>query len=76
MTWHDFAACKGATAVFFPPKGGLHTAHIARAICAGCPVAEPCLEEALSSNTQHGIWAGHTVKELRVIRRQRREDAA
>jgi hypothetical protein len=30
----------------------------ARAICAGCPAAVPCLDGAVRRNEQYGIWAG------------------
>jgi hypothetical protein len=57
--WHQRAACRGQTAVFFPDDGDTTEA---QAICADCPVASPC---AQASGTEDGVWAG-------LSRRQRK----
>jgi len=36
----------------------------AKAICADCPVRQVCLEYALRIRPAHGVWAGHTAREL------------
>lgn len=71
--WMEFAACRGATDLFYPHEddrrpGGLdrrHLANVARAkhICAGCPVQDECLRHAITTNEQHGIWGGMTARE-------------
>ena len=76
--WQSRAACKGPqAAVFFPP------AHLerkeereererrAKAICAACPVREPCLEYALDIREPHGIWGGLNELERKQVIAQR-----
>ena len=54
---------------FFPSDGvGVE---IAKRICEGCPVQEPCLEYALQNGEKFGIWGGMSERERRRIRRQR-----
>jgi hypothetical protein len=70
--WHDLAACKGATALWYPERG--HQATVARLICSTCPVSGPCLAEALADESRHGveavgIRAGLTPRERRQLRR-------
>jgi hypothetical protein len=66
--WHDDAACRDAApALFFPEVGG--TATKAKAICAGCPVREQCLDDAIERNEEHGVWGGMTPEERRTFRR-------
>jgi WhiB family redox-sensing transcriptional regulator len=69
--WRWHAACIGEPIeVFFPPLGGSSTR--ARAICAGCPVREPCLDEALADETlDHGLRAGLTAPERKRMRKGR-----
>ena len=40
--------------------------HRAKAVCARCPVREPCLKEGLSRPGQPGVWAGTTLRERRA----------
>jgi WhiB family redox-sensing transcriptional regulator len=63
--WQVRAACRGPqAAAFFPPasfeRKDEKEAREARAkaICAGCPVREACLEYALRIREPHGIWGG------------------
>jgi WhiB family redox-sensing transcriptional regulator len=66
------AACEGAdTAVFFPVSDTF--AGEAKAICATCPVAEACLEFAISTRQGDGVWGGLTaVERHRVLRRRQK----
>jgi WhiB family redox-sensing transcriptional regulator len=51
------AACAGTgVTVFFPGDG--ESGAVALAICAGCPVREPCFRLAVASGEQYGIWGG------------------
>jgi WhiB family transcriptional regulator, redox-sensing transcriptional regulator len=43
----------------------------AKLICSRCPVREQCLEVALVTKDQHGIWGGMTPAERRDIGRHR-----
>ena len=73
------AACEGAdTAVFFPVSDTF--AGEAKSICAACPVADVCLEYAITTRQADGVWGGLTaVERHRVLRRRQklaREEAA
>jgi WhiB family redox-sensing transcriptional regulator len=63
--WQEKAACKGPqSAVFFPPSYVERKdqkearEQRAKAICASCPVRQPCLDYALDIREPHGIWGG------------------
>ncbi|MCI0425303.1 MAG: WhiB family transcriptional regulator [Actinobacteria bacterium] len=55
---------------FFPDKEDMVGIARAKAVCAGCPVADECLSWALETNQTEGIWGGHTAKERRSLRRR------
>jgi WhiB family redox-sensing transcriptional regulator len=59
--------------LFFPERGQSCTE--AKAICAGCPVRTECLDFAIVSCEQFGIWGGTSERERRRIRRQRNRAA-
>ena len=72
--WRDHAACADeATAQFFPlgtsPSAQQITAQ-AKAVCATCPVRRRCLEFAITTNQEYGVWGGADEDERRAIRRQ------
>lgn len=72
--WRQQAACRGAdTSVFFPEED--ESAAPALEICAQCPVREDCLEFALITRQDDGVWGGLTGAERRRLRRRRREAA-
>ena len=63
--WQIKAACRGPqAAVFFPPSHferkdeKLQREERAKAICAECPVRQPCLQYAVDIREPHGIWGG------------------
>jgi hypothetical protein len=65
--WYDRAACRDAdTAVFFPDRG--ESSRAALDFCSGCPVAGPCGDHATAQPERHGIWAGTSERQRRVIR--------
>ncbi|HEV8115212.1 MAG TPA: WhiB family transcriptional regulator [Acidimicrobiales bacterium] len=35
-----------------------------------CPVRQQCLEFAITTNQEYGVWGGHSEEERRVVRRQ------
>jgi WhiB family redox-sensing transcriptional regulator len=73
-TWRDEAACKGLdTGIFFPTTDA--EAGAAKLVCAGCPVRAECLEWALASRQEDGVWGGLTDNERRRLRRRRRDAA-
>lgn len=72
IRWREDAACRGVdTNVFFPVTD--EEAGPAQAICATCPVREECLEFALMTRQEDGVWGGLTETERRRLRRRRRE---
>ena len=74
QTWRQHAACKGVEPdIFYPATDD--EAEVAKAVCAICPVRQPCLEYALASRERDGVWGGATEKERRRILRQRRKSA-
>jgi len=74
-SWRAAASCRSADPDLFFPVGttGPAVDHIrsAKAVCAACPVQEPCLEFALETNQDSGIWGGASEDERRAIRRAR-----
>ncbi len=74
--WRSEAACIAVETDTFFPVGltgeALDQTQLAKRVCASCPVRELCLEFALRTNQDHGIWGGHTEEERRTIRRSRR----
>ena len=75
QSWRQRGACRGLDAAIFYPASD-EEAGEAKAICARCPVREPCLEFALSTRESDGIWGGATERERRRLLRQRRKRAA
>jgi len=41
----------------------------AKAVCETCPVKGPCLQFALATNQDSGIWGGTTEEDRRKLRR-------
>jgi WhiB family redox-sensing transcriptional regulator len=74
-TWRDYAACKGIdTRLFFPERGDDTLAP--KRICASCPVAEQCLDYAMTLNEKFGIWGGASERQRRALRRVRNVEIA
>lgn len=72
--WRERSACRQSDPDLFFPAGtpGQTAGQIveAKRVCATCPVREPCLEYALVSNEDFGIWGGATEEERRRIRKR------
>lgn len=72
--WRLNASCRDLdTAIFFPESE--ESAATAKAICAGCAVREACLEFALITRQDDGVWGGLDENERRRVRRRRQEAA-
>jgi len=74
-TWQHDALCRGMNPDLFHPIRGESCAE-AKAVCAGCPVSEECLDHALAHNERAGIWGGMSEKERRKLAKSRRSPAA
>lgn len=73
-SWRLDAACRTVdTTIFFPDSE--EKSGPAVAICATCPVREECLEFALATRQDDGVWGGLTETERRRLRRRRQEAA-
>jgi WhiB family redox-sensing transcriptional regulator len=74
--WREQAACLHEDPELFFPIGStgpaLEQAERAKAVCRRCPVIEECLEFALRTGQDFGIWGGLTADERRVLKRRRR----
>lgn len=81
--WWERAACRGQDAGYFFAPSWFETRDeklgreaVARAICARCPVREPCLEYALANREPHGVWGGANETERRALLRARDAEAS
>jgi WhiB family redox-sensing transcriptional regulator len=72
--WRDQSACRDTDPDLFFPVGttgpAIEQIDNAKAVCGQCDVRQPCLEFALTSNQDSGIWGGTSEEERRKLRRQ------
>lgn len=72
-SWRRAAICRDTDPDLFFPVGTTGYALVqidkAKQVCGECPVAEPCLQYALDTNQDSGIWGGTSEEERRSIRR-------
>lgn len=68
LSWRAASVCREHPTHWWFAGGHRETA-VAKEICAGCTVAEPCLEFALSRPELLGVWAATTPVERATIRR-------
>ncbi|HEV3473780.1 MAG TPA: WhiB family transcriptional regulator [Actinomycetota bacterium] len=80
MEWVHRAKCKDEDPELFFPVGttGPAAAQIdeAKAICTHCEVRVECLDWALATGQDAGVWGGMSEEERRALRRARRREAA
>ena len=73
--WRDLALCRDTDPDLFFPVGTTGVALVsidhAKAVCAQCQVTQECLDFALDTNQDSGVWGGLSEEERRAIRRQR-----
>ena len=73
--WQERANCYGVDPDLFFPVGTTGQALIsidhAKRVCRECTVTSECLDFALETNQDSGIWGGLSAEERRQIRRQR-----
>jgi WhiB family redox-sensing transcriptional regulator len=72
--WRDRSACRDTDPDLFFPVGTTGPAVLqietAKSICRSCDAQADCLEFALATNQESGIWGGVTEDERRRLRRQ------
>jgi WhiB family redox-sensing transcriptional regulator len=73
-TWRKSAICRDTDPDLFFPVGTTGYALVqidkAKQVCTECPVCTDCLQYALDTNQDSGIWGGTSEEERRHIRRQ------
>jgi WhiB family transcriptional regulator, redox-sensing transcriptional regulator len=74
--WRDQGACLRADPELFFPVGNAGQSLLqldqAKRVCARCTVATACLEWAMASGQEAGVWGGLSEDERRALRRMRR----
>ena len=72
--WVADGACRGAdTEIWFSGRGDNALIQLAKQICAGCPVRQPCGDYGLEHSSLNGMWGGLSERQRRLIRQQRRK---
>ncbi len=70
--WRDRAACRDTDPDLFFPVGSTGPAveeiKAAKALCRSCAARQECLEFALVTNQETGIWGGTSEDERRKLR--------
>ena len=73
--WQNHAKCRDVDpAVFFPigsTGSALRKIAAAKAVCENSICVEVCLDFALKTNQDSGVWGGASEEERRQIRRER-----
>jgi WhiB family redox-sensing transcriptional regulator len=76
MDWLHYARCKDEDPELFFPVGTTGPAAVqveaAKTICRLCEVRDECLEWAMSTGQDAGVWGGLSEDERRALRRARR----
>ncbi|HUV09827.1 MAG TPA: WhiB family transcriptional regulator, partial [Acidimicrobiia bacterium] len=54
--WMGSAACIGFSGRMFPDPSDTSGIADAKLLCDMCPVRRECLDWAVATNQQHGIW--------------------
>jgi len=74
MDWRDRAACLDVDPELFFPIGntGPALAQIeeAKAVCRTCPVIDTCLNWAIETGQDSGVWGGLSEDERRALKRR------
>lgn len=73
-TWMAEGNCADRHPSLFFPSDGVGV-EVAKRVCIDCPVKTRCLEYALQSRIDHGVWGGTSERERRRILKARRMNA-
>jgi WhiB family redox-sensing transcriptional regulator len=72
MNWRHKAACRAEDPELFFPAGtsgpAIEQMNEAKAVCRRCPVSSACLNYALTTGQNDGVWGGMTEAERRALR--------
>ncbi|MGF1597722.1 MAG: WhiB family transcriptional regulator [Acidimicrobiales bacterium] len=73
LTWRKDASCRDTSPELFFPIGttgqAVEQIDAARMVCMGCPSRIPCLEFALTTNQDSGVWGATSEEDRRHLRR-------
>lgn len=71
--WRRAAACRSTEPDLFFPVGttgpALEQIASAKRVCGSCEAQEACLDFALATNQESGVWGGTSEEERRKLRR-------
>lgn len=71
--WRLRAACKDTDPDLFFPIGttgqAIDQIEAAKGVCRACDALESCLEFALATNQESGVWGGTSEEERRKVRK-------
>ena len=74
MDWRHRALCRDEDPELFFPIGTTGPAVVqieqAKAVCRRCPVVQSCLDWALTSGQDSGVWGGLSEDERRALKRR------
>lgn len=73
--WQTDAGCLDHDPELFFAKEDTDGAAEALAICKACPVVDDCLEFALDTRQDYGVWGGMTENNRMALRRRRQRTA-
>ncbi len=72
--WRHLSACRDSDPNLFFPIGttgpAVEQIAAAKAICAQCSVQEECLQYALETNQESGVWGGYAEEDRRRLRKR------
>jgi WhiB family transcriptional regulator, redox-sensing transcriptional regulator len=68
LDWTSYAACRGHDTDLWFVEGHEGSYREARVICAACPVTSECLQWALDTKTDHGLFGGLSPLERKHLR--------
>jgi WhiB family transcriptional regulator, redox-sensing transcriptional regulator len=74
MDWRHIAACRDEDPELFFPIGNTGPALLqieeAKSVCRRCPVREECLQFALETGQDAGVWGGLSEDARRALKRR------
>ena len=72
--WREKASCRSVDPDLFFPVGttGIALVQIehAKSVCQQCDVKQACLDFAIQTNQESGVWGGTSEEERRKLRRK------
>src|SRR3954452_16101154 len=78
MDWRHRAACRDEDPELFFPVGNSGPALLqiaeAKTVCRRCPVVSECLEWALETGEEGGVWGGMSEAERDAVQAKRAQD--